>query len=195
MPDSAGYDAVVLAGGRARRLGGADKPAVLISGTSLLTRVLDAVPAAGQLVIAGARRDIETLRPDVVWCVEDPPDGGPVAGLAAALPHTTADVVLVLAADLPWIGGGIAVLVAAVPADGAALLVDADGRLNHLAAAWRRVSLRKALTELGDVHGASMRALLRGVPHVPVPDRDGWGADCDTWADVEAARRSARLRP
>lgn len=193
--DSAAYDAVVLAGGRAHRLGGVDKPAVLIKGTSLLGRAVDAVALAGRLVIVGARRDVETPRSDVVWCVEDPPDGGPVAGLAAALPHTTADTVLVLAADLPWIGGGIAALVAAVPADGAALLVDAGGRLNYLAAAWRRASLARALAGLDDVHGASMRALLRAITHVPVPDPDGWGTDCDTWADVDAARRSARLRP
>ncbi|MYQ48709.1 NTP transferase domain-containing protein, partial [Streptomyces sp. SID4985] len=34
------YDAVVLAGGAARRLGGADKPGVRVGGRPLLDRVL-----------------------------------------------------------------------------------------------------------------------------------------------------------
>ena len=36
------YDAVVLAGGAARRLGGADKPGVRVGGRALLDRVLTA---------------------------------------------------------------------------------------------------------------------------------------------------------
>ncbi|MGW4109093.1 NTP transferase domain-containing protein, partial [Streptomyces sp. NPDC004976] len=41
----AGYDAVVLAGGAARRLGGADKPGVRVGGRALLDRVLAAGPS------------------------------------------------------------------------------------------------------------------------------------------------------
>ncbi|MZF89845.1 NTP transferase domain-containing protein, partial [Streptomyces sp. SID5643] len=37
--DPARYDAVVLAGGAARRLGGADKPGVRVGGRPLLDRV------------------------------------------------------------------------------------------------------------------------------------------------------------
>ncbi|MFE1500369.1 NTP transferase domain-containing protein, partial [Streptomyces albidoflavus] len=40
------YDAVVLAGGAARRLGGSDKPAVRVGGRPLLDRVLGACPDA-----------------------------------------------------------------------------------------------------------------------------------------------------
>ncbi|WP_198601894.1 NTP transferase domain-containing protein, partial [Streptomyces sp. MH60] len=38
----AGYDAVVLAGGAARRLGGADKPGLRVGARALLDRVLAA---------------------------------------------------------------------------------------------------------------------------------------------------------
>ncbi|WP_240497415.1 NTP transferase domain-containing protein, partial [Streptomyces hirsutus] len=40
------YDALVLAGGGARRLGGADKPGVRVGGRSLLDRVLAACSGA-----------------------------------------------------------------------------------------------------------------------------------------------------
>ncbi|MDP9398746.1 MAG: NTP transferase domain-containing protein, partial [Actinomycetota bacterium] len=50
------YDAVVLAGGRARRLGGVDKPGLEVAGRSLLDRVLAACAGAGRTVIAGPQR-------------------------------------------------------------------------------------------------------------------------------------------
>ncbi len=74
------------------------------------------------------------------------------------------------------------------PADCAAL-VDADGRVNYLAAAWRRAALERAVAALGPPSGASMRSLVAGVAVAAVPDRAGWGRDCDTWADVDDARR------
>ncbi|MEU9382801.1 NTP transferase domain-containing protein, partial [Streptomyces sp. NPDC048279] len=40
------YDAIVLAGGAARRLGGADKPSVRVGGRPLLDRVLTACAGA-----------------------------------------------------------------------------------------------------------------------------------------------------
>jgi molybdopterin-guanine dinucleotide biosynthesis protein A len=191
------YDAVILAGGAARRLGGADKPALDVGGSSLLARAVEAVACAARIVIAGPRREVDTAAAGrLSWCREDPPGGGPVAALAAAVPHTAAGTLVVLAADLPSIGGAVVPLLDAVPTGGVALLTDADGRANFLAAAWQRAALVAALArveEAGGVQDASMRALLRGVPSVLVPDADGWGADCDTWADVEAARRSARL--
>lgn len=185
------YDAIVLAGGSARRLDRIDKTALAIGGVSLLERVLAAVTAADRVVVVGERRPLRWCRREVGWCREDPPGGGPVAALAAGLPHTSADVVIVLAADLPWIAPAVAPLVAATPADGVAELVDRDGRRNHLAAAWRRASLAGVLDKVAGPAGVAMRQLVEGVQVVAVPDAAGWGADCDTWADVAAARARA----
>lgn len=80
------YDAIVLAGGAARRLGGADKPGVRVGGRSLLDRVLAACRAAGTTVVVAAPRP--TARP-VEWAREDPPGGGPLAALDAGLRHLT----------------------------------------------------------------------------------------------------------
>ncbi|MEE4545309.1 NTP transferase domain-containing protein [Streptomyces sp. V4-01] len=76
------YDAVVLAGGAARRLGGADKPALPVGGRMLLDRVLAACPGARATVVVGPRRP--TSRP-VRWTREDPAGGGPLPALAAGL--------------------------------------------------------------------------------------------------------------
>ncbi|MYY85285.1 NTP transferase domain-containing protein, partial [Streptomyces sp. SID335] len=45
------YDAVVLAGGGAARLGGADKPGVRVGGRALIDRVLAACSGAGTTVV------------------------------------------------------------------------------------------------------------------------------------------------
>jgi molybdopterin-guanine dinucleotide biosynthesis protein A len=185
------FDAIVLAGGGAARLGGVDKPGLQVAGASLLERVLAAVGPAGRIVVVGPTRALSPVGPPVVWCREDPPGGGPVAALAAALGHVDAELVLTLASDLPSIGPAVPQLLAALtagPSDCAAL-VDAGGRVNYLAAAWRRAALQRALAALGDPTGASMRALVSAVSVTQVPDPQGWGLDCDTWADVDDARR------
>ncbi|MER5393911.1 NTP transferase domain-containing protein, partial [Saccharopolyspora sp. NPDC002686] len=46
------FAAVVLAGGRARRLGGVDKVLLPVGGRTLLDRTLDAVAEADPLVVA-----------------------------------------------------------------------------------------------------------------------------------------------
>jgi molybdopterin-guanine dinucleotide biosynthesis protein A len=179
------YDAIVLAGGRARRLDGAPKPQLPVGGRRLLDRVVDAVLGAARVVVVGPEQAVEH---PVLWRREDPPGGGPVAAVAAGLDATSAEVVLLLAADLPWIAPAVPVLLAAVPPAGAAVLTDPDGRANYLAAAWRRAALADALARVGPVQGAPMRALLAGVPVVAVRDDAGWGRDCDTWEDLAQAR-------
>lgn len=185
------YDAIVLAGGSARRLGGVAKPQLRVDGATLLDRVLAAVAGARRVVVAGPTQPV-TAAATVTWCREDPPGGGPVAALAAALPHVTADAVVLLAADLPDVAPAVPLLLAARPAGGVALLADPDGRVNHLAAAWTRPVLAAALTRLGPPAGAAMRALVAGVEVVTVPDTGGWGRDCDTWDDVASARAQRR---
>jgi molybdopterin-guanine dinucleotide biosynthesis protein A len=180
------FDAIVLAGGSARRLGGVAKPQLLVGGRTLLDRAVAAVSAAQHVVVVGPVQPVERA---VIFAREEPAGAGPVAAIAAGLGHTAADTVVLLGADLPWIAPAVPVLLAAIPSHGVALLVDATGRRNHLAAAWQRGALVAALAGLGDPAGASMRALIEAVEAVePVPDPDGWGRDCDTWDDLNDAR-------
>jgi molybdopterin-guanine dinucleotide biosynthesis protein A len=182
------FDAIVLAGGSARRLGGIDKPALVVGGRALLDRALAAVAGARTRVVVGPRR--LTADPDVVWCREEPPGGGPVAALAAGLAHVNAEVIVVIAADLPAVAPAVPTLIAALTdsAAGAALLTDPSGRINHLAAAWRRSALAAAMHAVGPPQGVAMRTLADGVDVVQVRDEGGWGRDCDTWDDLAAAR-------
>jgi molybdopterin-guanine dinucleotide biosynthesis protein A len=187
--------AVILAGGAGRRLGGVDKPALMVGGRSLLDRVLDAV--SGPVVVVGPRR--ETARP-VSWVREDPPGGGPVAALAAALPLVDAATVAVLAADLPFMTAeALQLLETSLSdsgSDGAdgALLVDPSGRDQLLAGVWRTSALRRALAAAGPPEGLPLRVVLANLTVVRVPApaavRPAW-QDCDTPEDLRRAEELA----
>jgi molybdopterin-guanine dinucleotide biosynthesis protein A len=176
------YDALVLAGGEARRLGGADKPALLVGGRSLLDRVLSACADASRTVVVGPERATE--RP-VVWTREDPPGGGPVPALAAGLRELDADRVVLLAADLPFLTNDVVhLLLEHAPA----VLTDGQ-REQWLCGAWLTADLRDA----AEGAGPRLGALLEGLR----PEKVTWAGpgapwtDCDTEEDLREARRWA----
>ncbi|MCL7379456.1 NTP transferase domain-containing protein [Streptomyces sp. 35G-GA-8] len=190
------YDAIVLAGGAAKRLGGADKPGVRVGGRSLLDRVLAACEGAARTVVVGGRRP--TARP-VRWAREDPPGGGPLAALDAGVRCAEAETVVVLSADLPFLGKPtVRRLIETLDRTGreGALLTDAEGRDQPLVAAYRAEPLRRELallaTEYGSLPGLPLR-LLVGELDLARLDADPLASfDCDTWEDISAAR--ARIR-
>lgn len=140
--DAAAFDAVVLAGGLARRFEGASKPDVEVDGRRMLDHVLTAVDPAGRVVLV-APDTLPAERPGggpLLRTMEDPPGGGPVAGLAAGLAalagSTTpgapaapaapdagaepADMLVVLSCDVPRVGPAVPRLLATLasaPAD------------------------------------------------------------------------------
>jgi molybdopterin-guanine dinucleotide biosynthesis protein A len=184
-----GYTAVVLAGGRARRLGGIAKPAVDVGGRPMLARVLAAVADAGHVIVVGP--PLAGLDgPQPVWTREDPPGAGPVAALraAVALLPPGAGTVVVLAADLPFLDAAtVARLRAAVTGPGAtvpgaAVLVDDGGRDQYLAAAWTATALRQALSTVEDDRMSSVYA---AVPRVDRVAATGYRAGVEPWRDVD----------
>ncbi|MFD4129946.1 DUF6457 domain-containing protein [Streptomyces globisporus] len=190
------YDVIVLAGGAAKRLGGADKPGVRVGGRALLDRVLAACDGAARTVVVGGRR--ATARP-VLWTREVPQGGGPLAALGAGLKLTTAEHVLVLSADLPFLGPGtVDALLAAAgqPGREGALCTDLDGRDQPLVAAYRAEPLRRELaliaTEYGSLAGLPLRILTAELELARIDAGPDAAFDCDTWDDIAAAR--ARIR-
>jgi molybdopterin-guanine dinucleotide biosynthesis protein A len=181
------FDAIILAGGSARRLDGKDKAAIEIGGVTLLDRAIEAAKGAERIVVVGPQR---TTAAEVTWIREEPPGGGPVAAIAAALELVEEQYCLVLAADLPWIASAVPLLLMAVAKTDVAVLTTA-GRRNNLAAVWRAAALREAVDSLDETRDAAVRELLAVVQVTDVPDDDDWGADCDTWSDIEAAQEKA----
>ena len=191
------YDAILLAGGSARRLGGVDKAGVQVAGRSLGARTAAAVADAGRLVVVGGAH--AGLHPRMVLTQEDPPGTGPVAATAAGLRLVTAAYVAVLACDLPFLtADAIAALrtaLVAAPGVSAAMPVDARGSDQPLCSVWRSGALGEALARFGDVAGASVRALVahaEPVIRLPAPSTVADGRpppwfDCDTADDLARA--------
>lgn len=179
-------DALILAGGRSSRLGGSEKSQLRIDGMTLLEHTIEVVRAAGvrQVVVVGDHA------PDAVRAVrEEPPFGGPVAAIAAGLDALPPDaqLVLVLATDMPGIAAAIPALVDPIERDGAIALD--RGRRQHLAMAVRPASLRAALARVRTRDGVAVRDLLTHLDLREAPVADGCTDDIDTWDD--AARLGA----
>ena len=96
-----GFCGVVLAGGTAARMDGIDKAAVELHGRTLLELAVDAFLDADEVVVV-APASVPTARP-VTFVCEDPPRGGPVAGLLTGVDALLRRprLVGVLAVDMP----------------------------------------------------------------------------------------------
>lgn len=196
--------AVILAGGRGRRLGGVDKPALRIGQHSLLDIAIDAVrggPISPIIVVVGPAREL----PDgILQTREAPPGGGPAAAVAAgvlalaAAGSTAPDtpglqpqaLVAVLAADLPGIDRAAVTRLSAILIEGrpgvrpgGAVLVDPGGKRQYLIGVWRYSALAAAVGRHPDWAGVALRELLDPIPVVELAGSARETADVDTPAD------------
>lgn len=182
------FDAVVLAGGEARRLGGRDKAMLVVGGRSLLDRALEAVRAAARVVAVGPSRPTVN---QVLWTRESPAGGGPLAATAAGIELVSAEVVVVLAVDYPFVDAdAIGALLHAVGDGDGAALSDDRGRSHYVVGAYRTAAVRSALGQY-TARNASMHGLFEQLSVVSVPN-DGAAFDVDDPDDLAAANRLAR---
>ena len=173
---------------------GRDKATLEVAGQTLLARTLRHVPPDVPVVVAGPPSTLD--RAGVTFVQEEPPGGGPVAGLDAALTAVTTPIVVVLATDLPFAGRLPAELARSLresaPDVDAVLAAGPDGRLQQLCAAYRADALRDAVTANGPAAGAAMHGVLEhlrtsAVSTVALDD----GVDA-TW-DIDTPEDALRL--
>jgi molybdopterin-guanine dinucleotide biosynthesis protein A len=180
--------ALVLAGGEGRRLGGVDKAMVDVAGSTMLDRVLAAAaPNCDDLVVVGPVRATEL--DGVRFTIEDERGGGPVPAVAAGLASASdADVVLVLAVDLPLLSASdVAGLVDPLDADDvdAVAALDHRGLPNPLLAAYRAADLRLTVDGLGAGAAASQLLPARTI----TVDLGPKAFNVNAPGDLEQARR------
>lgn len=204
------WNAIIVAGGRASRLGGIDKTALVWQGHSLLDGVVAAASGAARTCVVGSDAD---LADDVLRAVERPRWGGPaaaiVAGLEALAGDSDADWVLVLAGDLVHADAAVALLRAGLdrisaseqtdtahsstgtastgaaadrPIDGL-ISVDSDGRRQPLLAVYRRAAL-EASARLRSADNLPVNSLIGGLNLVEVQLPGALADDVDTPADA-----------
>jgi molybdopterin-guanine dinucleotide biosynthesis protein A len=183
-----GVSAAILAGGRARRLGGADKAQLDVGGRRMVDRQVAALaPLVDEVLLVGARAAAAGTRA----IADAQPGRGPLAGLVAALaaarPGT--DALLVVGCDLPFLDERLLRLVRDHAPAAAAVVPRVGGRPQPLHARYRcgiltQVEARLArgalrLVELLDelevawLDEATLRAVdptLRGLTNVNTPE-------------------------
>ncbi|GAB3295993.1 NTP transferase domain-containing protein [Epidermidibacterium keratini] len=177
--------AIVLTGGRARRLSGAAKAQLEIDGRSLLQRILDAIGSSPVVVVGPADDTV-----GVTFVREDPPYAGPLAAIATGVETLADDVtqVLVLAADMPFLDGPtLHRLGAGLDSAPAAVLVS-GGRRHWLTAAWDRSALTAALAALPALADAPVRLIYDGICVAEVAADERTAFDIDTPEDLQRAK-------
>jgi molybdenum cofactor guanylyltransferase len=207
-PDAV-FDAIVLAGGRATRLGGLDKPSLAVGRATLVASVVSAAIGAGAavvVVVGPPRPELARMAPGPPGGLrsvrEDPPGAGPVPALRRGLAEVRAPWVALLAADLPFLRASHLRLVLARVGDegdrrAGVVMADLSGVPQWLISCWRSALLRDAM--LG-YRGASLHGLLRPLRPDFVGYQPAAGAappwlDCDTAADLDAARAWRQRAP
>lgn len=179
-----GFCGVVLAGGTAARMGGVDKAGIELHGRTLLELALDALLDADEVVVV-APESVPTSRP-VTFVCEDPPRGGPVAGLLTGVDALLRRprLVGVLAVDMPRVTPATMrrLREAATGHDGA-FLVDGDGR-RQLAGVLDAERLAAVRPDLEGQHGMPLHRLLAPLHLAQVAPAGDEAVDVDSWADL-----------
>jgi len=111
--------ALILAGGRAMRLGGIDKHALVVDGLSIFDRQCNVLLPRVADIIVSAQSSI----PGHKTVADRVAGAGPLAGIAAGVAEARTPWLLVIAGDMPYISAGLIDRLLALATDG----VDAVG--------------------------------------------------------------------
>jgi molybdenum cofactor guanylyltransferase len=158
------FDGAVLAGGASQRMG-SDKALVEApDGRPLAVVGVTALRAAGALEVVVVGGDGPALQGlELPWVPDRFPGEGPLGGIVTALHATRADLVVVMACDMPGVGPDVpAALVralAAAPGSGVAVAVVGD-REQPLTACWRRSVALEVLVSAYDAGERAPRFVL-----------------------------------
>lgn len=140
---------VILAGGRARRMGGKDKAFVPLAGRALVVHVLDRLEPQVERVLISANGDPARFAAYGCAVIPDATPQGPLSGILAALTHAArlgATHLVSTPVDTPFLPGDLVpqlLLAAEKSADGLSVASTQDG--DHPATALWPVTLAPAL--------------------------------------------------
>lgn len=127
---SSQVEAVILAGGRARRMGGEDKGLVELKGQPMIRYAIDRLQPQVASLMINANRSQQAYQAFgfPVFCDEQEGFHGPLAGMVSALRRTKADYLLTAPCDCPLLPTDLADrMVTALEAEHADLAVASDG--------------------------------------------------------------------
>ena len=182
---------VILCGGAGRRVGGEDKPLLVLDCTTLAARVIERVKPQVEQLVLSANRNLEKYRsfhfPVLIDRVENQ---GPLAGVAAAAAFATSDWMFVCPGDAPLVPVDLVVSLQAAITTQVDVVIPHDGRRNqHLFMLARRSSALEIDDYLAEGE-RSVRGWLNRVRvcSVPFASREGF-SNVNSLEDLQALGR------
>lgn len=180
---------IVLAGGRARRMGGADKGLVEFRGRHLVAYAVDALRQVAGSVLVNANRNREQYARFGCPVIADPTDAfdGPLAGLLAAMRAAKTDYVLTVPCDSPFINGALlGRLSARLEEEGAEICAAHDGGRMHPVFL---IAQRRLAADLADYLADGQRKVETWLKSHPLAladysDHPEWFANINTSAEL-----------
>lgn len=192
--------AVILAGGRGRRMGGADKGRLAVAGTGFLERIATQLGEYGEVLLSVD--DAERYAGcGLTPVVDEHPGRGPLGGLVSALAVCRSDALLALSVDMPLFESGLGGYLRAFlsPHCDAVVTEDRSGRIHPLCALYRKdvcVVFREQI-ESGNFRMTDALAKVRAVraPLAHSAYADAVVANVNTPEDYFALRRRVEGPP
>jgi molybdopterin-guanine dinucleotide biosynthesis protein A len=166
---------LILAGGRASRMGGQDKALVELAGRPLLAHVVARLQPQAEPLIISANGDPARLAGFGLAILPDESGdfSGPLAGILAAMEHLaqtgSAGLLLSAPTDCPFLPPDLAArLEAAMRETGAAVALASSGGRDHPVVALWSLGLRNALRDALAKGQNGVMAFIGGQPHASV---------------------------
>ncbi len=153
---AAQVDAVILAGGMARRMGGNDKGLVELRDQPMIKHAIDRIQPQVKEILINANRNQNRYSEFGFKVFSDQDSGylGPLAGMITAMSKTDADYLLVVPCDCPLLPTDlVARMLAKLTAEDAELAVASDGEREQPVVMLLKPSLRasmKAFLDAGE---------------------------------------------
>lgn len=182
------WSALILTGGKSSRFG-SDKSQAMIGRNSLLNQLLVTLPENIEVVVVGPHSNDAPRH--VSYVRESPIGGGPVAAIDEGLKSINSEFVAIIATDMPFASKIVMELMKySVTLEDGAVPLDSQGVRQTLCAIYRVKPLQKAIANLGNPQGQSMRSLISklDIREIKVGQvLEGKLLDIDTPADLARA--------
>lgn len=124
-------DAVILAGGRATRMGGEDKGLIELAGIPMIQHVINRIKPQVTNIIINANRHQDKYQNFGFPVISDNNNdfNGPLAGISQAMAYTKADYLISVACDCPMLPDNlVSKMLTAIEVHDADIAVASDGK-------------------------------------------------------------------
>ena len=190
-PDAEAITAIVLCGGRGSRLGGVDKPLLEIAAKPLVMHIVERLAPQVQTILISCSPGNHAYQDLGLDSIPDhATHEGPMAGLAACLPHVTTPWLLIWPGDAPFPPPNLIASLAPACHETGAASVTVAGRRQNATLLMTQPRANQLVQAFANGERAPRRWLDReSIPSIPMEESDF--LDIDTPNDL--ARLEAQI--